>query len=614
MDALACRPALDGAGAAGLVLSDSLGAAAEITAAVHRGVPMGELLELVAVKIAQTTGHSMALVMEPDPTRGAFVVVASSGVSEEYVDDIARHPVMTTPGDRGEAPTSRAFRSRRPVVASTPHIAMPPEWERRADGEGIRSMLSLPLLTHDGVGYVVNVYCGVRHCFGEQAILAAENLTSVVSLLIDLRRREDEHRAEVRTQRQVVHALEATCRARRVVLGHVDALHRLVAGGAPLDRVLAEICALTDSALEVSDGYGRVLARAGSLAEGVAEEMHRELIVDGDVVGTLRVLHVPGPTPRTETAGILHTAPSLISLVLQRQWAAMDVEARLRGGLVEELLSAPGVSESDLVAHARARWGIDLGAPAWLIVARLSDVEGPLRPGRTLQAAAENLVRRSPSARMVAEHNQHLVALCEGSSADTARDFAEALRRELAVYAGDKRVSVAVGGRCDTIAGHRDSHRQALALLDLISASDDPGRTVAADDFGLARLFLGLKDPRDLVAFAGQTLGPVRAYDARRNAGLMETLQTYLDTGCNAQETAKILHLHHNSVGYRLKRITEILHLANLSEPRVLLRLELAMSVIRLTGLAAPAATPDHSRSSDLPEVEGGSRDREAGA
>ena len=55
-------------------------------------------------------------------------------------------------------------------------------------------------------------------------------------------------------------------------------------------------------------------------------------------------------------------------------------------------------------------------------------------------------------------------------------------------------------------------------------------------------------------------------YDAKNNTNLFSTLKVYLDKDANPHETANELHLHVNTIHYRLKRIGEITNI-NMKDP-----------------------------------------------
>jgi DNA-binding PucR family transcriptional regulator len=52
-------------------------------------------------------------------------------------------------------------------------------------------------------------------------------------------------------------------------------------------------------------------------------------------------------------------------------------------------------------------------------------------------------------------------------------------------------------------------------------------------------------------------LDPVLAYDARTGAGLRETLEAFLDCSGSWSRVAAALHLHVNTVRYRIGRVEE---------------------------------------------------------
>ncbi|GAA1866145.1 PucR family transcriptional regulator ligand-binding domain-containing protein [Pseudonocardia ailaonensis] len=58
--------------------------------------------------------------------------------------------------------------------------------------------------------------------------------------------------------------------------------------------------------------------------------------------------------------------------------------------------------------------------------------------------------------------------------------------------------------------------------------------------------------------FAERVLGPVLAYDARNDSGLMETLEAFLEHSGSWSRTAEHLHLHVNTVRYRIGRVEEL--------------------------------------------------------
>lgn len=53
-------------------------------------------------------------------------------------------------------------------------------------------------------------------------------------------------------------------------------------------------------------------------------------------------------------------------------------------------------------------------------------------------------------------------------------------------------------------------------------------------------------------------LQALRRYDQENGTHLYHTLEIFLSLDCNVKETAEKLHVHINTLNYRLKRIEEI--------------------------------------------------------
>jgi DNA-binding PucR family transcriptional regulator len=87
-----------------------------------------------------------------------------------------------------------------------------------------------------------------------------------------------------------------------------------------------------------------------------------------------------------------------------------------------------------------------------------------------------------------------------------------------------------------------------------------------------------VKRPRELRSFAQAVLGTVHAYDEQHQAKLALTLRTYTAHRCNAALTAGSLHVHPNTVSYRLRRIERLLDI-ELDDPQTLLHVQLALMI-----------------------------------
>lgn len=97
-----------------------------------------------------------------------------------------------------------------------------------------------------------------------------------------------------------------------------------------------------------------------------------------------------------------------------------------------------------------------------------------------------------------------------------------------------------------------------------------------AKSFGLAGLLFDVSNMDAIRAFCVETLRPLALADHKQSGNLLETLKAYLENECELRATASSLHIHYNTLRYRLDRIEEILQV-RLSDPATRQKFRLAL-------------------------------------
>lgn len=147
------------------------------------------------------------------------------------------------------------------------------------------------------------------------------------------------------------------------------------------------------------------------------------------------------------------------------------------------------------------------------------------------------------------------------------REALPALADPAAVAVGEP----AAGGRlADALADTR-------ALLGLMGESAPDPANVA--DF-LPELLL-TRSPQLGAAIERRALGPLEDYSERRSADLLATLGVFVDCELDRRRAAERLHVHPNTLDYRLRRVEELTGLS-LARPRDLTLVCLALQQRRL--------------------------------
>lgn len=117
--------------------------------------------------------------------------------------------------------------------------------------------------------------------------------------------------------------------------------------------------------------------------------------------------------------------------------------------------------------------------------------------------------------------------------------------------------SLALGSPLPGVEGFRRSHKQAKRARDLvISAGADPTSVIATDDPGFSAAALLSDDLNESRQWVHEVLGPLSS-DTDNDARMRETLRVFLRGGASYKAAADELHLHSNSVKYRVQRAIE---------------------------------------------------------
>ncbi|MFJ6750015.1 PucR family transcriptional regulator [Streptomyces sp. NPDC091266] len=281
-----------------------------------------------------------------------------------------------------------------------------------------------------------------------------------------------------------------------------------------------------------------------------------------------------------ERLDLLHGVTQLIAVERDRRDAARTVRRRLAQEVLE--LVQTGAPPAEIAARLRVAAPVLLpglgAAPHWqIVVARVEWDGGDLPGGPVAQALLEEVLvdpgtfGPEPSDRIAVAHTgDEAVALvplpavpddsgdasATGLHADEMLTvFQEPLSRGLA---DDGRLTVGVSAAVHSAEGLRGALEEARHARRVAAAR--PGRVCAAGHEELASHVLLLPFVPDDVrrAFTARLLDPLRDYDRRHRAELIPTLEAFLDCDGSWTRCAARLHLHVNTLRYRVGRIEQL--------------------------------------------------------
>ena len=120
-----------------------------------------------------------------------------------------------------------------------------------------------------------------------------------------------------------------------------------------------------------------------------------------------------------------------------------------------------------------------------------------------------------------------------------------------------------------------EAYRQARNISRISERCGIREQVITYQQLGVLYLLSLLPDDPAVERYRDQFLAPIKAHDAKHRGSLHETLQVYLQVGCNTQRAAQILHSHYNTVVYRIAQVERLLN-CSISDPETRLQLRIA--------------------------------------
>ncbi len=288
----------------------------------------------------------------------------------------------------------------------------------------------------------------------------------------------------------------------------------------------------------------------------------------------------------------IEQASIVMALEFLKQEARREVEQRLAGDFLDDLVSGRGVNDPSIFQRA-ARLNIDLHSPHHILVLDIdcfavasgryhwSDME-VLAVKRRFWSTVSEVVRRieGPAA-LVGTQGDSVLALVLASPSQAPADakaLAASIQQALCAALPDLTFSAGIGRIASEPGQTARSYADARLALKAAAGNGQKGAVVALEELGVLPLLLQSEDQAGLVDFMENHLGSLLSYDTQNQSHLVPTLEAYLANNGNLQRTAAACHIHINSLKYRLERIQDIARF-DLHHGETRFNLQLALSI-----------------------------------
>ena len=312
---------------------------------------------------------------------------------------------------------------------------------------------------------------------------------------------------------------------------------------------------------------------------GVKPGVNIPLTVRGQICG---VVGLTGEPDTVRQFGELVRVTAEMILEQAQLIGELQREKRYRGEFVFQLIHHGATSLADLEAWA-VRLGVDFQSPRAVIVAELTDPD--LRPDLAmieLQHCQQQLAASHPDVLTAAISPRELVILESFETTGQRAPTAAQARQRLQAHESELRkvltttASLAIGVALGGIEGVALSYQSARKTLRVGRSRKPQQATFSYYDLSLPVLLSGLGSGWQAEQLR-QPLLRITAVD-KRSGTLRRTLDAWFAHNGHPLATAKALHIHRNTLDYRLRQISELtgLDLAN-TDDRLLLYVALQL-------------------------------------
>lgn len=381
-------------------------------------------------------------------------------------------------------------------------------------------------------------------------------------------------------------------------------LVQLSAHGAGIQGICEQLSRISDKWIVVQDAAMRIRYQAAPpdyrafQNEPLNEEALRQvglarnmmpISARHDVVGWLSMIGHEGEFDYLERL-ILGLVAPILALEFARERERSEVESRYQSEALMDVLQGNYAQAEEMVARTRLL-GYDLSSMQVVAIFELAPDEPDFaQSGFQLQwqrRLRDELLRACPTAWISSEARRLVALLPVAGTEDDKEPVAEnehlahlerALARAQQGQGASPAYSGGVGYLSRTITAIPQSYQQAAQALEIGRRLFGNGKLHSFAQLGIYRLLFHLHGHYELTSFYEETLGSLLDADTRSSIDPIGTLENFFRYNGNLSETARAMHLHRNSLLYRLGRIEELLG-HSLEDPELRLSLQIALKI-----------------------------------
>lgn len=298
-------------------------------------------------------------------------------------------------------------------------------------------------------------------------------------------------------------------------------------------------------------------------------------------------------TPFTESdKGIIAQTTGLFCVRLSQEKKLAEIELRLKGNFVEDLVFARYSNPESIIGRARAL-NYNIMVPHRVLIVTIENIKqlevhignDPLSVKADILKMIQSCINQSGKGMVIVSKDEFVLIVQQNKADNDIKDI-KAMAEKLVADAEallKAKMYVGIGSLCNKLFDFSESYHTAKRALEIGEYMITEGRVRSFNQFRIHALFLSTLKPKELYDYAREQLEALLIYDREHGTELLKTMQEFLYLRNNVEGTARAINMSVSGLKYRLKKIEKILGI-DLSDYKICFDLQLAFIILQLFG------------------------------
>ncbi len=306
------------------------------------------------------------------------------------------------------------------------------------------------------------------------------------------------------------------------------------------------------------------------------------IFVSGEAFGWIGILLQNQDLPELDKI-VVERCASVIALAILKDYDMANLEHSIRGDFFDNLLKGNPMNMDNKLNQ---RFQIDFSHPHRMILVHLlyQNTSDPAYKHFRYFYQEVNSLALETFVKSLAIQKRNLIIVLVDDNRDFTREKLKNFHSQLEKIAAKMESIAQLQSTCVSIVSEkihnyaelRNIYERTFKLFEILPEKELRGFHFY-EDYQVKKILLK-NDKEDLENFSRNILSPVLEYSHSSKSELFNTLKTYMYNGGNWTKTKDELHIHGNTLTYRLNRLKELLD-SDLDDYKTRLRIQLALEI-----------------------------------